>query len=701
MNDFDVAKEDSEGRIQLDPSVWASPFKPPDNPPKSVQKDAFFYPNPDAFLRQYFSNPFAATSSNQTHSPTSRPIGPPSLPQLPSSQTQSNNVLDNDLIQRIEHNARMHDMMMQTAQMQQHMMVINRCEITQQFLTILSRFQSPKPGPMKILSVEDIERNIHNQQQQIKAAHPSDVPMLSRSQTPIGIGLHQNQRQPSPSAGKRPADAKITTNGVAQPNVNGIQPNKLPPRLPPGFPAMPPMVGGAGLPPMGPMPLHPGNMPMPGGMQRPPPMPPQNYPVCISILNKKNKNKLSSSPPLKMHPNFGMRPPPNMIPPPLNHQRMPMQMMHPPPNHPNHPNFTQNMQFNQRLVQEIQQNHPMLPPFNRMNLPPNMAPPMHPNMHMHPMFQMQMQQQQQHHHHLQQQHLAMQQQQHNNHGHGYNQGGGNNKGQYPLANPKNFSGNGNLSEDYDDYANLMSKGNKQWLITIQLAQVETGTPYIDDYYFTVFKERRMNAKGGQENQAHKDNQMNHPFSQPTGHALLVQMSIHNKDNNRHYHNQRNNHNNNNNNSQSSNNGINSNNNNKNRERKSSESKENNKELRSYKPLQFENSLGQLTVSLLFWCKFLFCIYFLLLATSTCRCRASQHHASSSTWTLWATNRRLRPAPWAPPSNWPLSANPGSCSSTLSPCTVWFWSWRTLRIPRRSQRPKWSRWVPILRQWYDI
>lgn len=61
-----------------------------------------------------------------------------------------------------------------------------------------------------------------------------------------------------------------------------------------------------------------------------------------------------------MHPNFNaMRP--NMPPP-----RMPPQMMSPlfPPNMQNLQNNVN--QFNQRLVQEIQQNHPMLP-FNRMN----------------------------------------------------------------------------------------------------------------------------------------------------------------------------------------------------------------------------------------------------------------------------------------------------------------------------------------------
>lgn len=116
MNDFDVAKEDSEGRVQLDPSVWASPFKPPEAPPKSVQNDAFFYPNPDAFLRQYFSNPFAATpsSSNNTQTPSSS-----------TSNKPPSNLLDNDIMQRIDHNVRMNDMMLQTAQLQLQMMVIS------------------------------------------------------------------------------------------------------------------------------------------------------------------------------------------------------------------------------------------------------------------------------------------------------------------------------------------------------------------------------------------------------------------------------------------------------------------------------------------------------------------------------------------------------------------------------------------------
>lgn len=120
----------------------------------------------------------------------------------------------------------------------------------------------------------------------------------------------------------------------------------------------------------------------------------------------------------------------------------------------------------------------------------------------------------------------------------------------------------------------MSNRDKQWLISIQLSQLNTGTPYIDDYYYTVFKERKTHAKGERENKAHKDNQMNHPFSQPKGHGHLVLLTMGNKNSNQHH--QRNNQN--------------------NRERKNSESnKDKDQTPRTYTPLQFENSLGKLQV----------------------------------------------------------------------------------------------------------
>lgn len=39
--------------------------------------------------------------------------------------------------------------------------------------------------------------------------------------------------------------------------------------------------------------------------------------------------------------------------------------------------------------------------------------------------------------------------------------------------------------DVDPYSGLMSTREKQWLMNIQMMQLNTGTPYIDDYYYTV------------------------------------------------------------------------------------------------------------------------------------------------------------------------------------------------------------------------
>lgn len=128
--------------------------------------------------------------------------------------------------------------------------------------------------------------------------------------------------------------------------------------------------------------------------------------------------------------------------------------------------------------------------------------------------------------------------------------------------------NGTVNQDYDEYANLMSNRDKQWLIGIQLSQLNTGTPYIDDFYYTVFKERHAKQKGIKENKAHKDNQLNHPLCQPKGHAQLVLTSMGNKNGTNQSRHQR--------------------------ERKNSETNaKEEKAPRTYTPLQFENSLGKL------------------------------------------------------------------------------------------------------------
>lgn len=222
-----------------------------------------------------------------------------------------------------------------------------------------------------------------------------------------------------------------------------------------------------------------------------------------------------------------------------------------PPFNQNNPQIMQQTvnQFNKRLVHEIQQNHPMLP-FNRMN-----------NNHM-------LLGQPLHSHHPNNMHNNMNQQptQHQQHQH-RNYNNGNNSNMHMQYGRGGMNGNGQ-DPDYDEYANLMSNRDKQWLIGIQLSQLNTGTPYIDDFYYTVFKERKARLKGIKENKAHKDNQLNHPLTQPKGHAHLVLISMSNK------------------------NGTNQQRNNQ-RERKNSESNKDKETPRTYTPLQFENSLGKL------------------------------------------------------------------------------------------------------------
>lgn len=154
------------------------------------------------------------------------------------------------------------------------------------------------------------------------------------------------------------------------------------------------------------------------------------------------------------------------------------------------------------------------------------------------------------------------------------------------------TGGGNPDEEIevvrDEYRNLMTPRDKQWLIGIQLMQLNTETPYIDDYYYTVYKERRR--EGRRENKCHTDNQLNHPFSQPQGHAQLVLQSIGNRNTKGVFGNNREN------NSGGGGGG---------RDRKGSESRNGNEKNendnkqqqqqtpRTYTPLQFENSLGKL------------------------------------------------------------------------------------------------------------
>ncbi|XP_061727974.1 protein PAT1 homolog 1 [Cydia pomonella] len=67
------------------------------------------------------------------------------------------------------------------------------------------------------------------------------------------------------------------------------------------------------------------------------------------------------------------------------------------------------------------------------------------------------------------------------------------------------------SSDTDEYSGLMTQREKQWLINIQMLQLNTGTPYIHDFYYTVFLERQSQKEKEGVKEAHKANQQNHPF----------------------------------------------------------------------------------------------------------------------------------------------------------------------------------------------
>ncbi|XP_053993140.1 protein PAT1 homolog 1 [Hylaeus anthracinus] len=74
--------------------------------------------------------------------------------------------------------------------------------------------------------------------------------------------------------------------------------------------------------------------------------------------------------------------------------------------------------------------------------------------------------------------------------------------QYPYHHHQGMNGAINSGES-DEYAGFMSNREKQFLINIQLLQLNTNEPYVDDYYYIVFCDRRNKQSA---NQAQKDKQ---------------------------------------------------------------------------------------------------------------------------------------------------------------------------------------------------
>lgn len=515
FDDLDIGPDDNDIKVQLDPSVWAAPSTP--HQQKAHLAGAYNNFDPNTFLRQHFSQP----------------------------QT---------LLQQQHHNEQMiqqHNRLVQQQRQQQQQQENQTIDI----LATLMKQASKPQAPLKIVSVDELERNIMMQQQQSKQQQVQKMPTAPQKVpgSPSKSGLPNIQPPPGMGSPRQmPMYSQVVQQQQQQqqphPMMNqGGKNNRN------NFQMVPQMVGPPTRPPNMPLPTGPAGMPRPN-------MPPMNMPPHpMNNFNQMHFGPMRGGPmpggPMP-GPAFGPGMPPGMRGPP------------PPPGHPLSQFYNQNQQnlqnsvkqFNMKLMEEIQQNHPMLQQLNRMHGGPN------------------------HHHNI------MGGQPNNSHqnGIGHHHGGHLNNNRQMMQQPHggNNSNNGNNNkhhsnghfrqEPQDPYANLMSNRDKQWLISIQLMQLNTETPYFDDFYFTVFKEKK--AKG--ENRAYNNNQLNHPFNQgPKGHAHnMLMQAVANK------------------------NGMNNNNRNgmHNRERKNSETQgkvEGNKETggRNYTPLQFENSLGKLQV----------------------------------------------------------------------------------------------------------
>ncbi|XP_040160998.1 protein PAT1 homolog 1-like isoform X1 [Anopheles arabiensis] len=381
---------------------------------------------------------------------------------------------------------------------------------TDRFGAPMGRFPTMPNAGLRICSLEEIEQNMIKQQQE----------QMRRGMTPL----------PRPPPGFLPP-SNPTQGGMQPPHPPGSMPPPSPMihrplPIPIGFPS-PALMGGA-----------PGGQPSaPGGPMGGPLFPPTNMPP---------PNGQPGGPPFPFPMNFQGPPGSGGMPPNNNSNNNGN-------NNNNNGGMNNNASFSQRLVEEIQQNHPMLPhyrppgplpmgvpppsggpgqmppmpphggnfkhpfmPHHHPGFPPNWnGPPQmhHGNMHHHgghhhPGFpggyhhfpQQQQQQQGQGHHH----HHHQQQQQQQQHHHQHQQGGG-----HRLHNGKQ-----NRNYEYDEYANMMTERAKHWLLGIQLSQLNKDTAYYNDYYFCVIRDRKERERGAErESKAHKDNTFYHPFSQ--------------------------------------------------------------------------------------------------------------------------------------------------------------------------------------------
>ncbi|KAL5010307.1 hypothetical protein ScPMuIL_012612 [Solemya velum] len=74
----------------------------------------------------------------------------------------------------------------------------------------------------------------------------------------------------------------------------------------------------------------------------------------------------------------------------------------------------------------------------------------------------------------------------------------------------------------DDYAGLMTQKEKDWIIKIQLLQLQTDNPFLDDYYYTIFtmKKKALERKQKQEGKGHDPKLVIPAMSRVEGRAYM-------------------------------------------------------------------------------------------------------------------------------------------------------------------------------------
>ncbi|XP_053673687.1 protein PAT1 homolog 1-like [Anopheles nili] len=85
------------------------------------------------------------------------------------------------------------------------------------------------------------------------------------------------------------------------------------------------------------------------------------------------------------------------------------------------------------------------------------------------------------------------------------------------------------SQVLDEYANMMTIWEKRWMIGIQLEQLNFDTPYISDYYFTVYKTRLAADKDENKKRTVEDILQNQPLAQPKDQPVFMMSLLANND----------------------------------------------------------------------------------------------------------------------------------------------------------------------------